>query len=520
MNQTSDASALFGPIWKRKWLIILAGIIVAVGAYVYYKHKSSVYSVSTQIYLANGGEEQGSFAGKKPAPPSGTNASALINSQLVRVVVIRRLRATHTRAARVAIRGKVKAKGAEKSQFITISGEAGSRRAVALLVNTTAQTYIQRQRESYVHGIERAISLTRRQLVHVEAALTAASIVKGKTGNAGGSAVSASNTLRATSLASKINQLESELSISGVKQVSPAKAGKAALVSPKPKQNAIFGFLIGIFLASLIAYTVSRFDRRLRSLAAVEEIFQTHVIAALPHVRHPIVRRDGKLHPSRRLTESIIRLHTTLRLGEAVDGHRARPPRSILLLSADPGDGKSTVAAALSLIARDANENVLLLEADFRRPVLASILDVQPRQGLTQVLSGAVALEEAVLAVGSTQGQREIQDTYSPVGVATTMRTRDTGVVSLLAGQTGVANPPALLGSQAMRDTLQAAGEDYDQTLIDGPAPLQASDLIPLLAAVDGIVLVARVGHTREVEQPHSSCRGTRRKPVYQRSWS
>src|SRR5207248_3155835 len=135
---------------------------------------------------------------------------------------------------------------------------------------------------------------------------------------------------------------------------------KANLLSPKPKQNAIFGFLIGIFLASLIAYAISRFDPRIRSLIAVEELFQTHVLAALPRVRHPIVRRSGKLVPSRHLTESIVRLHTTLRLGEAVDGHAARSPRTVLLLSADSGDGKSTVAAALSLVARDAGENVLL----------------------------------------------------------------------------------------------------------------------------------------------------------------
>jgi Mrp family chromosome partitioning ATPase len=499
MNETTDAAAIFAPIWKRKWLILLAGIIVAAGAYGYYKHKRSVYGIATQIYLGNGGEEQSVFAGKKPAVPSPTNASALINSPLVREVVVRRLRAKRTPAARAALRGKVTTRGSEKSQFLSISGEAASRRAVALLVNTTAQVYTERQRENFVRGIERAISLTRRQLARVEAALASASIAKGKAGKTGGSAVSTSETLQAANLTAKINQLESELSIAGVKQVSTARPLKATLLSPKPKQNAIFGFLIGIFLASLVAYAISRFDRRVRSLAGVEEIFQTHVLAALPSVRHPIVRRAGRLVPSRHLTEPIVRLHTTLRLGDAVDGHPARPPRSILLLSADPGDGKSTVAAALSLVARDAGENVLLIEADFRRPVQASILDVQPRRGLTEVLSGAVALEEAVQAVASGQGQPEIPDSYAQVGLATSVQTRDTGTVSLLAGETGVANPPALLGGQAMRDVLQSAVDDYDQTLIDGPAPLQASDLMPLLGAVDGIVLVTRIGHTREV---------------------
>ena len=104
MKQTTDATAIFAPIWKRKWLILLAGIIVAAGAYGYYKHKRSVYGISTQIYLGNGGEEQGGFAGKRLGQPSPTNASALINSPLVHEVVARRLLATHTRAARAALR--------------------------------------------------------------------------------------------------------------------------------------------------------------------------------------------------------------------------------------------------------------------------------------------------------------------------------------------------------------------------------------------------------------------------------
>ena|SRR5438132_892665 len=157
MKQTTDATAIFAPIWKRKWLILLAGIIVAAGAYGYYKHKRSVYGISTQIYLGNGGEEQSAFAGKRLGQPSPTNASALINSPLVHEVVARRLLATHTRAARAALRGKVSTRGSEKSQFVSISGEAGSRRAVALLVNTTAQAYIARQKENFVRGVERRL---------------------------------------------------------------------------------------------------------------------------------------------------------------------------------------------------------------------------------------------------------------------------------------------------------------------------------------------------------------------------
>jgi Mrp family chromosome partitioning ATPase len=64
----------------------------------------------------------------------------------------------------------------------------------------------------------------------------------------------------------------------------------------------------------------------------------------------------------------------------------------------------------------------------------------------------------------------------------------------------GVAdNPPALLGGTAMRGLLEALAESYDYVLIDAPPPLEVSDAIPLLHLVDGIILVARVGHTRDL---------------------
>jgi Mrp family chromosome partitioning ATPase len=73
-----------------------------------------------------------------------------------------------------------------------------------------------------------------------------------------------------------------------------------------------------------------------------------------------------------------------------------------------------------------------------------------------------------------------------------------TGSVSVLVGATMVANPPALLARPAMSELTRALTSSFDYVLIDAPPPLQVSDVMPLMAMVDGIVLVARLGHTRE----------------------
>ncbi len=51
MNETTDATAIFAPLWKRKWLILAVGIVVAAATYVYYKHQPRIYGATTEVYL-------------------------------------------------------------------------------------------------------------------------------------------------------------------------------------------------------------------------------------------------------------------------------------------------------------------------------------------------------------------------------------------------------------------------------------------------------------------------------------
>jgi Mrp family chromosome partitioning ATPase len=68
----------------------------------------------------------------------------------------------------------------------------------------------------------------------------------------------------------------------------------------------------------------------------------------------------------------------------------------------------------------------------------------------------------------------------------------------VLTSGEAVANPSALLASRTMAGLLGSIGEDFDHVLIDAPPPLEVSDVMPLLHSVDGIVIVVRLGHTRE----------------------
>src|ERR1700722_17013020 len=132
MSEAPDASAVFAPLWKGKWLILLVGVLVAAGTYVYYSHRPKVYDASTEVYLGGGVEVQ-SLLGNSAGSSSGSShtladQAALINSNVVGEAVTRKLL---EKGDRVAAAGTAQASASTETDFISLSGKAASGRAAA-----------------------------------------------------------------------------------------------------------------------------------------------------------------------------------------------------------------------------------------------------------------------------------------------------------------------------------------------------------------------------------------------------
>jgi succinoglycan biosynthesis transport protein ExoP len=482
MTDTTDASAIFAPLWKRKWLILAVGILAAVATYFFYNHQQAEYKSSTGIYLGSGSEVQ-ELLGESNTNSAGNdrniaNQVVLINSSVVSNAVRRRLAGEGNLKA---AEGSAEAGSTEGSDLIVITTFADTSRAAADLANAYAQVYLRLREAGYRHNIHAALLSTSEQLRTTEETATP----------------STSQTLQIQNLVERINHLKSQLSLgdAGDRQINPA-AGGGSPISPRPTRNAIFAFFLGIALASLGAYALSRFDRRLRSLADIETIFQAPVLAAVPSVRHPIARADGQPAPSSALREPLRRLHTTLQLRSLSDDlDQKAAPRSVLFVSADAGDGKSTLIAGLGLVQSEAGERVAIVESDLRRPIQAGLLGIDGSHGLAEVLAGALTVREATQMVQATAMATDSPG-ESENGPA--INQRAFGSVSLLPSGGTVANPPALLAGRAMPVLLHSMADEYDYVLVDAPPPLEVSEVLPLLAIVDAIVVVARVGHTGE----------------------
>ena len=164
MNQTTDASAMFAPIWRRKWLILAVGILVALGTYFYYKREHPSYLATTQVYLGAGAEEQaqigtsGATTSKKGAALEPAAQATLINSAIIKAAVREQLREQRkTKAVHAALKGKDKTKSDEKSEFLTITAEAHNAPGAVLLANLTAETYVNRENRKYRREVESAL---------------------------------------------------------------------------------------------------------------------------------------------------------------------------------------------------------------------------------------------------------------------------------------------------------------------------------------------------------------------------
>ena len=284
------------------------------------------------------------------------------------------------------------------------------------------------------------------------------------------------------SLASRLSTLEGlvELKSTAV-QVSSTAGIPNSTSSPKTKTNVLLGAIFGLLLGFGVVFLLERLDQRVRDPADLEAIYGLPLLGVVPE--STALARSGRergaavgLPPREAEIFHLIRAH--LRYFE-VD----RDLQTLLVSSAASEDGKTTIARCLAVAAAQMGSRVLLLEADLRRPRLATQFGLPPGPGLADVLIGAVPLSEATQLVDPDPPGREVS-LGRPLAV-------------LVAGADPPPNPGELLESLAMERVLEQSRVAYDLVVVD-TAPLSlVSDSFPLLRKVDGVIIVGRLGRTR-----------------------
>ena len=169
----------------------------------------------------------------------------------------------------------------------------------------------------------------------------------------------------------------------------------------------------------------------------------------------------------------------------------AGAPKFVLVTSAVPEEGKTTVAGSLAVAMAMAGKRVLLIDGDLRRPTLAGRLHARPRPGLTEYLVGKVSAQDVLQTVklplvGASNGSRASNNGHRDV------------LASFVFVASGSHDPRSaeLLGSPRLTEFLREAGAAYDAVVLDSSPLLPVSDTRELLPHVDAVILCARAAQT------------------------
>ena len=239
-----------------------------------------------------------------------------------------------------------------------------------------------------------------------------------------------------------------------------------------PRKRMIVGvaFVASTLLGVLIILLVEHLDSGFRSRDQLEAVTGLPAIGTVPKLRGrrgTMAYDDVVDRPYTALGESIRTLRTSLLLSN-VD----RPPRTVLITSSIPGEGKTTTALALARTAARHGQKCIIIDADLRDPSLHEAFGVPNGLGLIDHLSRGAAIDDLV--------QIDFKS----------------GLHYIVSGPT-VPHPADLLGSTKMRSLLRALERTYDLVVLDTPPVLAMSDTLVLLRHVDKTVFLVRWEATR-----------------------
>ena len=153
----------------------------------------------------------------------------------------------------------------------------------------------------------------------------------------------------------------------------------------------------------------------------------------------------------------------------------------IVVSSSLPNEGKTTTTVNLAASISQADQRVLLIDGDLRKPKIHQYFSVSSAPGLTDYLSD----------VASARHKMDIFGIIHPTKYEN---------LSVITSGTIPPNPAELLGSDFMRDFLNGISKDFDYIIIDTPPLNVVSDALPLIRESDGIVLVVRDNQTTHPE--------------------
>ncbi len=434
-------------VWRRKAIVLLVVVLTTLVAVALALRQEKQYSASASLLFRNpgfasalGGSDV--FAnGADPERDAQTNID-VVSSRAVATVVRRDLRTGESPESLLA---SIAVTPSSDSDVATVTATRSSPKEAATVANAFADSYIAYRRATDRATVDQARASLRQQQLTADAEDRA-------------------------DLAANIRKLELLQTIqTGNAEVIARATPDDNPTSPHPRRNGILGLIVGVLVGCGLALLLDFLDKRLQSQQDVEAAYPDYpVIGLVPEdkVGSRAVAPTGRTGEAYRVMREGLRF---------VDPERE--VSCILVTSAEEGEGKSTVARQLASALATGDQQVVLIEADMRRPTASAILGIHPAtEGLSDLL------------VSSERPQSFLT---LPGGVDSSLAVLSSGTVP--------PNPADLLRSPRMEQAIERLLSSFDLVIIDAPPldPVADTRVLLQLPQIDAVLFVARVGTTR-----------------------
>lgn len=455
-----DLADHFRVIAHNWWRILIVGLLVAASVYVMSKRQAKVYVATAQLSVT--AAQQGSF------PVARDDVVFLADTYAQRAttrpVVERALKTAKINLDVFTAQDRLSAAASGDTGFLTVTAEGPSPRASSRLGNAVAAALVADLKQQQQQQVDNDVAPVKAQIDQIAAQLQSLP----------------SDSTERSSLETRYSallqaELDRETQPSNQIELVSGAELPTGPARPQPFRDAVLGFVVALVIAAELSVAIESFSDRLPRSGdpeAIARMFGLPVLAMVP-------RGSDDERP-------VVEAFRTLRTSLAALPPDQRP-RTITVVSAQAGAGKSFTAINLARSAAASQSGVLLVDADLRRPVIHQRLDVARQPGLSDVLAG-----------------RSARGAVHSVGLSPAFAVGEPRRFLVMPSGPPVPDPVVVLSRDSVRRVIEAVDEVPNLTIFDTPPAALFGDATAVASQTDVAILIldarkSRLRSTRSV---------------------
>lgn len=480
LEQPIDLREYLAILRIRKWTIILITLLVT-GAALYFSYEQTpLYTSEARVLVTPIQTDPDEFFLQ---PPNLETETELVSSEPVAMLVAEDL---HTSTSPADLLDGLSVSSVVDSEVLILKFTDPDPRFAQAAADSFANNYLDHRVRTSLRGLVSAVDSLQKRIDEVRGSLEEITGRIEDADRADNTELEATLESERTVLISRLSSLEERLDEADPEQ--SVRSGGGSVIepaslplspsSPDHMQNGILGFALGLALGIGLAFLRERLDDRFRGRADLMKATEAPVLATVP--QYKARKKEFKLasleEPQSTAAEAYRSLRTSLQFLGVEEGLK-----TVLITSPAAGEGKTVTAANLAIAFAQADNQVILVSADLRRPTIERYFGISNEQGLTDWLVG-----------GSQDGQLPLA--------------RPGEMDNLLVLPSGKVppNPAEILASSKLVPLLDELSARADIVIIDSPPALPVADASILSAHVSGTVLVIDAGNTKRSATIHA----------------